>query len=123
MCIYNINQLSLLLVTTEFQLFQEKNKQTNKQYKCNRWFDVICISWVCKSSSVFFKIFSSTSHSKMFMQCSLRCCMAYATLKYQSNRSLIILPGHLNFWVIECLNSPLPGFKGHSNTPFYVLFK
>ena len=27
--IYNINQLSLLLVTTEFQLFQQKKKQTN----------------------------------------------------------------------------------------------
>ena len=38
--------------------------------------------------------------------------LAYATLMYQSNRSLMILPGHLNFWpVIECLNSPLQGLK------------
>ena len=29
MYIYNISQLSLLLVTTEFQLFQQKKKNTN----------------------------------------------------------------------------------------------
>ena len=56
--------------------------------------------------------------------CSVVLDVAYATLLYQSNRSLIILPGHLNFWpVIECLNFPLPGIKSHSNTPFYVRFR
>ena len=50
---------SWLLATTEFKLPppppQKKNKTKKKQqYKCNRWFYVICISWACKLSSVFF---------------------------------------------------------------------
>ena len=76
-CAYTTSvNFSWLLVTAEFKLFPQKKKQQNKkqQYKCNRWFYVICISWACKLSSVFFlQIFLSTSHSKMFMQYSFRC--------------------------------------------------
>ena len=79
-CAYTTSvNFSWLLVTTEFKLFpQKKNNKTKQnkkqQYKCNRWFYVICISWACKLSSVFFlQIFLSTSHSKMFMQYSFRC--------------------------------------------------
>ena len=78
-CAYTTSvNFSWLLVTTEFKLFPPKKKTTKQnkkqQYKCNRWFYVICISWACKLSSVFFlQIFLSTSHSKMFMQYSFRC--------------------------------------------------
>ena len=78
--IYNTCQLSLLLVTTEFQLSSERKKR----YKCNRWFYVICISWACKSSSVFFKIFLSTSHSKISSSVVLDVALCYFNVPVKS---------------------------------------
>ena len=111
--------LSLLLVTTEFQHFQQKKKNNTN---ATGGFMSSVSRGPANQAVYFLKYFYPRATRKCSRSVVLD--VGLATLMYQSNRSLMILPGHLNFWPgFECLNSPLPGIKSHSNTPFYVRFR
>ena len=93
--------------------FSSKKKKTKKQYKCNRWFYVICISSACKSSSVFFKIF-------LYVVLDVGLCYFNVPVKSKLNHPPWAFELLASYWVFKF---PPPGIKSHSNTPFYVRFR
>ena len=121
--IYNVTQLLLASGDNHFNLTIQQQLLT---YKClhTKYIStggLVC-RWACKLRSVIFENIFIHQPLPRF-SCVVVLDVGSCYLNSQSNLTFIILPMHLNFWVIGYLNSPLPWTKSRFKFPFLGLFQ